>query len=68
MSLKYVQLATHWEVDEVLEIIDFIDHLRDRLFETYGEEIRQQIQQECRHEYITDEEQMNLDFDDQIPF
>ncbi len=67
MTMKFTQLITYWEPDEALEIIVLIDQLRDLLWATYGEDnIR--MQQEGQHDHAASEAQLDLDFNDQIPF
>jgi uncharacterized protein YktA (UPF0223 family) len=61
------QLTTHWEADEALSMIQFLDEIKDLLWCTYGEEIIRQEYANLKH-HKRDEEQLSLDFDDQIPF
>ncbi len=67
MTMRLTQLATHWEPDEALAVIQLLDQLKERLWSTYGEEIVRQEYAELEHHKL-DEEQLALDFDDPIPF
>ncbi|MCU7861620.1 MAG: hypothetical protein KZQ86_17735 [Candidatus Thiodiazotropha sp. (ex Lucinoma kastoroae)] len=50
-----------------LSMIQFLDEIKDLLWRSYGEEIIQrEYADRTRHQ--RDEEQLSLDFDDQIPF
>ncbi|MCU7817073.1 MAG: hypothetical protein KZQ81_18230 [Candidatus Thiodiazotropha sp. (ex Rostrolucina anterorostrata)] len=42
MTLKMTQLITHWEADEALSMIQFLDEIKDLLWRSYGEEIIRQ--------------------------
>jgi hypothetical protein len=68
MTMRLTQLATHWEPDEALAMIQLLDQLKELLWCAYGEEIvRQEYaaeQKQCNHH----EEQLVLDFDDPVPF
>jgi hypothetical protein len=60
-------MITHWEADEALSVIEFLDELKELLWLTYGEEIIRQEYVDPKHHQHT-EEQLSLDFDDPIPF
>lgn len=40
--MKVTPLITHWRPEDAREMIEFLDHLRDALCATYGEEIARQ--------------------------
>lgn len=67
MTMRLSQLATHWEPDEALAMIQLLDQLKELLWSAYGEEIVSQTyaEQKC-HNFS--EEQLVLEFDDPIPF
>jgi hypothetical protein len=67
MTIRLTQLATHWEPDEALAMIQLLDQLKERLWSVYGEEIIRQEYASQKHRKL-DEEQLALDFDDPIPF
>lgn len=67
MSMRLTQLATHWEPDEALAMIQFLDQLKEMLWSAYGEEIVRQEYANQEHQK-PHEDQLTLDFDDQIPF
>jgi hypothetical protein len=67
MTMRLTQLATHWEPDEALAMIQLLDQLKERLWSVYGEEIIRQEYANQKYRKL-DEEQLALDFDDPIPF
>jgi hypothetical protein len=66
MTMRLTQLATHWEPDEALAMIQLLDQLKEQLWSAYGEEIIRQAYAEQKHRI--DEEQLTLEFDDPIRF
>jgi hypothetical protein len=67
MTMKVTRLTTYWTTDEAATAIDFLDLLRDALWETYGEQITQ-MHREAYDDRIQDINQGELEFDDDIPF
>ena len=67
MTMKVTRLTTYWTVDEAATVIDFLDGLRDALWETYGEKITQ-MHREDYDNRAQDINQCELGFDDDIPF
>lgn len=67
MTMKMTQLITHWEADEALSMIQFLDEIKELLWRTYGEEIIRQEYADLNH-HQRDKVQLSLDFDDQITF
>ena len=67
MTMKVTRLTTYWTVDEAATVIDFLDGLRDALWETYGEKITT-MPREAYDNRIQDINQCELGFDDDIPF
>jgi len=67
MTTQFTQLVTHWHPDEAHSVIEFLDELSALLWKVYGEEIISNQQAEFEHHRQQDE-QLNLDFDDPIPF
>ena len=66
MSMKFTQMITHFSADEALEIIAFLDQLRNVLWINYREEI-EVMRRENRHHH-SEEKKINSDPDDPIPF
>ena len=65
MTMNTTHLTTYWTVDEAATVIDFLDTLRDALWETYGE----QITQMHREDYDDRTRDSNpCEFDDDISF
>jgi len=67
MTMKMTRLTTYWSIDEAATVIDFLDILRDALWETYGEKITEMHHEACDNR-IQDTNQCELGFDDDIPF
>ena len=65
--MKVTRLRTYWTLDEAATAIDFLDRLRDALWETYGEQITK-MHCEAYDDHIRDANQCELEFDDDIPF
>lgn len=65
--MRLTQLPTHWEPDEALAMIQFLDQLKELLWSAYGEEIVRQEYTEQKHRKL-DEEQLALEFEDPIQF
>ena len=67
MTMKVTRLTTYWTLDEAATAIDFLDRLRDALWETYGEQITTMHREayDNRNQHI---DQCELGFDDDIPF
>ena len=64
--MRLTQLPMHWEPDEALVMIQFLDQLKALLWSAYGEEIVRQEYAEQKHRI--DEEQLTLEFEDPILF
>ena len=61
MTMRFSQFKTHWTPEQALEVIEFLDQLRDTLWESYGEAICQ--------EYSTDPSSpIDPDLDDELTF
>jgi len=67
MSMKVTRLYTHWSSAEAQTIIEFLDHLRDQLWDVYGDQIISLLREACLSQDI-DELQAELEFDDDIEF
>jgi len=67
MTMKVTRLTMYWTIDEAATAIDFLDRLRDALWETYEEQITQ-WHREADDNRIQDVNQCELGFDDDIPF
>jgi len=62
MTMKFVQLKLHWEVEEADRMIEQLDHFRDALWSEYGEEII------AMRRKWHDEQQCTMDFGDDVEF
>lgn len=67
MSMKVTRLYTHWSPAEAHTIIEFLDHLRDQLVESYGDEIVSLMREACVAQDL-DKRQSKLEFDDNDEF
>ncbi len=67
MTMKINQIVTYLEPDQAIDIINFMEQLKEVLWSAYGEEIIA-MQQNDGHDNHRDEKQLSLDFNDQIPF
>ncbi len=67
MTMKVTRLTTYWTIDEAATAIEFLDILRDALWETYGEQITT-MHREAYDNRFQDINQCELGFDDDIPF
>jgi hypothetical protein len=67
MTMKVTRLTTYWTLDEAAAVIDFLDRLRDALWETYGEQITR-MHREDYDNRAQDINQYEIGFDDDIPF
>lgn len=64
--MRFSQLVTHWEPAEALAVIEFLDSLREALWQSHGEEIEQYLRDGAV--VASGEEQQAFNFDDAIPF
>ena len=67
MTMNVTRLTTYWSIDEAATVIEFLDILRDALWETYGEQITD-MHREAYDNRFQDINQCELGFDDDIPF
>jgi len=67
MSMKVTRLQNHWSSAEAWTVIEFLDQLRDALWEDYGDQVTQMLWEEVA-EQDSDDSQLELGFDDEIPF
>ena len=67
MTMKVTRLTTYWSPAEAATAIEFLDLLREVLWETYGEEITA-MHREAYDDRIRDAHQCEFEFDDDISF
>ena len=67
MNMKITRLRTYWSASEASSVIEFLDLLRDQLWDHYGEQITAMLQ-EAATEQANDDDQHVVDFDDDPPF
>ena len=67
MTMNTTRLTMYWTVGEAATAIDFLDTLRDALWETYGEQITRMHREAC-DEPTRDINQREFELDDDITF
>lgn len=67
MSMKVTRLYTHWDAEQAHTVIAFLDEVRERLYEIYGEKIVEMLRAAAT-EHTTDSRQTELDFGEEIRF
>jgi len=67
MTMNTTRMTTYWTTGEAATVIDFLDTLRDALWETYGEQITR-MHREIYDDRIRETNQCEFEFDDDIPF
>lgn len=65
--MKITKLTTHWEIDQVITLLGFIDELREALIYTYQDEIEAYQQDQWNEQQKRREKKREL-FDDEIEF
>ncbi len=67
MSMKVTRLYTHWTAEEAHTVIEFLDILRDQLWETYGDAVVDMMRDASANQ-TQHENQVAFEFDDDIEF
>lgn len=67
MSMKITRLHTHWSAEEAHTVIEFLEVLRDQLWEIYGDTVVGMLR-EASAEKAWQEAQITFEFDDEIKF
>lgn len=67
MSMKIIRLHTHWSAAEAHTVIEFLEVLRDQLWEIYGDTVVDMLR-EASAEKAWQEAQVKIEFDDEIKF
>lgn len=67
MTMKLMQLKTHWNADEAHAVISFLDELRELLWATYGDDIIEMLQDATSHNVQGDDPD-DPEFNDDIGF
>ena len=67
MSMKITRLTTYWTAEEADSVLCLLDELRDRLWETYGDQIIE-LRRGAMPESDATADQTELPFDDNIDF
>ncbi|MCP4983830.1 MAG: hypothetical protein GY935_25425 [Gammaproteobacteria bacterium] len=65
--MNVTRLTTYWTIDEAATAIEFLDSLRDALWETYGEQITK-MYRDGDNDRIRDTNQCEFDFDGELSF
>ncbi len=64
--MKITQLTTYWTIDQVIDLLDMLDELREALINTYQQEIDQYHQDQWKERQ--QQQRDNLDLFDDIDF
>ena len=67
MAMNTTRLTTYWTTDEAATAINFLDTLRDALWEAYGEQITE-MYREAHDNGTQDINQCEFEFNDEISF
>jgi hypothetical protein len=67
MSMKITRLTTYWTVEEADMAMALLDELRDRLWDTYGDQIIE-LRRDARLPSDAAVDQTEQPFDDNIDF
>ncbi len=67
MSMKITPLQTYWTAEEAHTVIEFLEVLRDQLWETYGDAVIDMLR-ETSENTAPHEDQIEFEFDDDIEF
>ena len=67
MSMKITRLHTHWSAEEAHTVIEFLEVLREQLWEIYGGTVVDMLR-EASAEKAWQEAQVKFEFDDEIEF
>ena len=67
MSMKITRLHTHWSAEEAHSVIEFLEVLREQLWEVYGDTVVDMLR-EASAEKAWQEAQVKFEFDEEIEF
>ena len=65
MTMKIIKLQAHWSADEAYTVIEWLDLMRDSIFDAYGEEITAMLKEASAPQSA---DQRELPFDDDLNF
>jgi hypothetical protein len=65
--MKITRLTTHWEIDQVISLLEMLDEIRQALLYTYQPELQQYQQQHWEERQQQERDNLDL-FDDNIDF
>ena len=65
--MKTTRLQTHWTAEDAHAVIEFLDVLRDQLWEIYGDMVVDMLRDASEHQ-APHEDQVEFDFYDEINF
>ncbi len=67
MSMEVTRLHTYWSAEEAHSVIEFLEVLREQLWENYGDAIVDMLR-EASAEQVWQKAQTKFEFDDDITF
>ena len=65
--MKITRLTTYWDASDAWTVIEFLDTLRDQLWESYADQIIAMLA-ESSDDRADDADEHAIDFDDDPPF
>jgi len=65
--MKMIKLTTYRQIDQIIDLLELLDDLRDALIDTYQQEIDQYCQERWEEKMINQARTSNLS-DDSIDF
>ncbi len=65
MSMKITRLHSHWSAEEAHTVIEFLEVLREQLWENYGDAVVDRLR-EASADQAWQEAQVTFEFNDEI--
>ncbi len=65
--MKTMRLRTYWSASEAHTVFEFLDELKELIWENYGDEITEMLR-DAFYEQQANKNQPRLPFDDEEPF
>lgn len=60
MTMRFTQMVTFWNAGDAYTVIQFLDELRELLWNTYGEQIIEMMQEASAEQCHQDDEQRDF--------
>ena len=62
--MNIARLTTYWEIEQLIDLLDMLDQIRESLIDAYRQELNEYHQQQCQEK--TNNQAENLDLFDDI--